>query len=165
MNISELRAGKELSAHELNVKIAIEIMKWNYWDFKGDYEGEFPMFTYVGESALAVYFDHGDRHSYFDPSHDISAAYQMEERIAELGLIEEYCFQLNAIANTHLDRDYYRQPQRWQLIHATPEDRCLAALAAVEKTTGSFMRAQGIIPWQDGDELPEDTIRRYRDNE
>jgi hypothetical protein len=28
---------------------------------------------------------------------------------------------------------------------------------------GSFIRAQGIIPWQDGDEYPEDTIRRYRD--
>ena len=65
-------------------------------------------------------------------STDISAAWLVEERIAELGLIEEYCFQLNAIANIHLDRDYYRQPQRWQLIHATPEDRCLAALAAVE---------------------------------
>ena len=28
---------------------------------------------------------------------------------------------------------------------------------------GSFMRVQGIIPWQDGDELPEEIIRRYRD--
>jgi hypothetical protein len=63
-------------------------------------------------------------------STDIAAAYQMEERIAELGLIEEYCFQLNAIANAHFDRAYYRQPQRWQLIHATPEDRCRAALLA-----------------------------------
>ena len=65
-------------------------------------------------------------------STDISAAWQMEDRIAELGLIEEYCFQLNSIANAHLDRDYFRQPQRWQLIHATPEDRCRAALKAVE---------------------------------
>lgn len=28
---------------------------------------------------------------------------------------------------------------------------------------GSFMRVQGIVPWRDGDELPEDIIRRYRD--
>jgi len=29
--------------------------------------------------------------------------------------------------------------------------------------SGSFMRAQGIVPWKEGDELPEDIIRRYRD--
>ena len=28
---------------------------------------------------------------------------------------------------------------------------------------GSFMRAQGIVPWREGDELPEEIIRRYRD--
>jgi len=28
---------------------------------------------------------------------------------------------------------------------------------------GSFMLAQGIIPWVEGDELPEEQIRRYRD--
>ena len=27
---------------------------------------------------------------------------------------------------------------------------------------GAFMRASGIIPWKEGDELPEDTIRRLR---
>ena len=31
------------------------------------------------------------------------------------------------------------------------------------KPPGSFMRAQGIVPWKEGDELPEDIIRRYRD--
>lgn len=28
---------------------------------------------------------------------------------------------------------------------------------------GSFIQAQGVIPWQEGDEYPEDIIRRYRD--
>jgi hypothetical protein len=32
-----------------------------------------------------------------------------------------------------------------------------------ESPSGSFMRAQGIIPWQEGDEFPEEIIRRYRD--
>ena len=65
------------------------------------------------------------------PSTDIAAAMQVEERIEEMGLIEEYCMHLNEIANAHWD-GIKRQPQRWQLIHATPEDRCLAALKAVE---------------------------------
>ena len=29
----------------------------------------------------------------------------------------------------------------------------------------SFRNAQGIIPWRDGDELPEDIIRRLRDRD
>ena len=64
-------------------------------------------------------------------STDIAAAWRLEERIAELGLIDEYCVYLNAIANTHWDEGK-RQPQQWQLIHATPEDRCRAASMAVE---------------------------------
>ena len=68
-------------------------------------------------------------------STDISEAYQMEERIAELGLIEEYCIHLNKISNANLDELRYmihRPPLCWQLLHATPEDRCLAALKAVD---------------------------------
>jgi hypothetical protein len=65
------------------------------------------------------------------PSTDIATAWQVEERIAELGLIDEYCLHLNAIANAHWEGGE-RQPQRWQLVHALPEDRCRAALKAVE---------------------------------
>jgi len=71
-------------------------------------------------------------------STDISAAYQMEERIKELGLIGEYCFYLNRIADAY----WYageKQGRSWQLIHATPADRCRAALKATsrEDTNGA----------------------------
>ena len=62
---------------------------------------------------------------------DISAAWLVEERIAELGLIDEYCRHLNDIANARWDAGE-KLGRSWQLIHATPEDRCRAALKAVE---------------------------------
>jgi len=30
------------------------------------------------------------------------------------------------------------------------------------KFTSDYRRARGVLPWKDGDELPEDTIRRLR---
>ena len=62
---------------------------------------------------------------------DITATYQMEERIQELDYIEEYCYQLRRIANMNWDAGV-RLPQTWQLIHASPEDRCLAAIRTME---------------------------------
>ena len=67
-------------------------------------------------------------------STDIAAAWLVEERIKELGLIEEYCMQLNRIANNTWDwRDGMKNALLWQLIHATPEDRCRAALKALDR--------------------------------
>ena len=61
-------------------------------------------------------------------SRDISAAYQMEERIKELGLEEKYInrlIRLLGISAPYLD-------QLFILVHATPEDRCRAAVLAAE---------------------------------
>ena len=118
-----------MSDRELDVQMA-ELMGWIYWDsdFR-DYDGEYPM--YIVLDALLLVYDEANKHREFSPSTDIAAAWLVEERIEELGLIEEYCMYLNEVANAHWDRGK-RQPQRWQLIHATPEDRCRAALMAVE---------------------------------
>ena len=121
MNSLVVRLMNEI--RELNAKIA-ELMGWKtLWADRRGYSDTWQRPDGSSEYGLLPPFY----------STDIAAAYTMEERIAELGLIEEYCFQLNAIANEHKDRDYCRQPQRWQLIHATPEDRCRAALKATEK--------------------------------
>lgn len=60
-------------------------------------------------------------------STDIAMTYQMEERIAELGLIGKYCKYLNDIANARWDAGE-KLGRSWQLIHASPDDRCRAAL-------------------------------------
>ena len=62
------------------------------------------------------------------PDLDISAAWLVEERIAELGLIDEYCWEIIKLASTKKGDP----PQQWNLVHATPEDRCRAALKAVD---------------------------------
>ena len=62
-------------------------------------------------------------------STDIAAAYQVEERIEELGLWRKYCWELIKIVSAKASDEML---QTWYLIHATPEDRCRAALKAVE---------------------------------
>lgn len=111
-------------SRELDVQMA-ELMGYNYWDFKGDYEGEYPMYIVMDE--LVIVYENNNDHRRFNPTTDIAAAWAVEERIVELGLTEEYCRELYTIA---LKRDIVNW--RWQLIHATPEDRCRAALAAAE---------------------------------
>ncbi len=67
-------------------------------------------------------------------SRDIAAAYEMEKRIEELGLIDEYCYQVHRVtlASWNLRRDGITHAAIWRLIHASPEDRCLAAIRTME---------------------------------
>ena len=62
-------------------------------------------------------------------SENIADAYQMEERIAELGMEKEYGKHLCI----SVDQLWYLQEFKdvWSLIHATPEERCKAALMMV----------------------------------
>lgn len=63
-------------------------------------------------------------------STDISAAMQVEDRIAELGLQTPYCDELTNIVASDCGKTQLGA-MRFDLIHATPKQRCLAALAAV----------------------------------
>ena len=123
MNAEQIR--KLEANRETDALIAEKVMGW---------ESQYIEYGGSGGEYVWILPDGIRQHEPDVPSYstDIAAAYQMEERIAELGLIDEYCKQLNKIANVHWDEGV-RQPQRWQLIHATPEDRCKAALMAVEK--------------------------------
>ena len=60
-------------------------------------------------------------------SSDISCAMQVEDRIAELELQGLYVRELNKAVGTS------RAVTQFELIHATPRERCLAALAASKK--------------------------------
>jgi hypothetical protein len=62
-------------------------------------------------------------------SESIEAAMQVEDRIAEMGLRSEYYRALvGTVASAITDRFF----QMFDVVHATPEQRCLAALKAVE---------------------------------
>ena len=95
----------------MNARVATDVMKWTL--LAGD--------TWVDE-------EQNISHPCFRPSTSISAAWLVEERIAELGLIDEYCWEIIKLASTKKGDP----PQQWNLIHATPEDRCRAALKAME---------------------------------
>lgn len=69
-------------------------------------------------------------------SSEIAAAMEVEDRIAELGLINGYIVALW----TNRDRsvNFWTRTNMesfWAAIHATPEQRCRAALATVENKT------------------------------
>ena len=62
-------------------------------------------------------------------SERIADAYQMEERIAELGLIDDYIIILCAsVYDKYLIESIHDKSGLWHLTHATPEERCKAAL-------------------------------------
>lgn len=56
---------------------------------------------------------------------DIAAAWELEGEIP-LDQVERYVLELTRVIN---DKDDISTSQRWQLIHATPRERCLAWLA------------------------------------
>lgn len=66
---------------------------------------------------------------YWQPTRSISQAFQVEDRIAELGLKKEYSRVLQQIildTGTSYDHEF-------DLIHASPEQRCRASLQCVKE--------------------------------
>lgn len=66
----------------------------------------------------------------FKPSQEIAAAWQVEERIKELGLTDKYSGELVKLIRLTIGKGYF-----WDLAHAPPELRCKAALIAVGEET------------------------------
>ena len=69
----------------------------------------------------------------WSPSTDICAAYEMEEEIEQRGLAEAYVRALIDITTGNLMRHDLRglyEDDMWKVAHASPAQRCRAALAA-----------------------------------
>lgn len=79
----------------------------------------------IGDFALD---DYRERRAHYSTS--IADAWLAEERIAELKLKKQYVEALQEIVGTR--RDIVLKFTIWALVHATPEQRCLAALKATE---------------------------------
>lgn len=106
---------------EMNAKVATDVMEWTL--LAGD-----------------TWIDNNNRiaHPNFRPSTSIAAAWLVEERIAELGLIKEYCDHMRLIVWPFQSHPA-PLPLSWYQIHASPEDRCRAALLACEGETGKAL--------------------------
>jgi hypothetical protein len=77
-----------------------------------------------------AYYLHGHRHSYriVPPySKEMWAAFEMEERIKELGLQDSYAKALLYFVSKP------RESRDWSLAHASALDRCRAALKTIEQ--------------------------------
>ena len=113
MNIDKME-GKELA-----IAVAERVMGWKKVSWLGEYDWR------DGDGEQPYSF------SAWKPSTDIAAAWLVEERIAELELIEEYCMALESLL---FDANWEEESINvvWLTIHATPEDRCRAALMATE---------------------------------
>jgi hypothetical protein len=64
-------------------------------------------------------------------STSIEAAMQVEDRIAELGLRTRYVLELAKIVDPRESREDKVALLWWALVHASAEQRCRAALAAI----------------------------------
>jgi hypothetical protein len=69
-------------------------------------------------------------------SASIEAAMQVENRIAELGLQTRYVLELAKIVDPRSNRNDAVMSLWWALVHATSEQRCRSAYAAVKDQNG-----------------------------
>jgi len=149
MNTDELR---ELAAEVYRNVFGYEVSWWSLYPIEkalGDHREAHRLGTFGMECLLPD--DKGDMPTlemlvdgFWLPvppiESDISAAYQMEERIKELGLHRKYIHYLTKILHGYegMSETIVRLGRGidteilFDMVHATPEDRCLAALAAVE---------------------------------
>ena len=122
---------EKIHISKLDAHVAKEIMGWEFLPLP-----ETNRYGLCRNCGRALHDDHLDRQEergicaeeecFF--SEDIAAAMQVEDRIEELGLEETYInrlIRLLGISAPYLD-------QLFILVHASPEDRCRAAVLAAE---------------------------------
>jgi hypothetical protein len=112
------KCGKPIDEHngeQLAYCVAVSVMGWKlnnyrYWEY-----------TEANTVCWSVQFR---------PDKHIADAWKVEARIEELGLRNTYSGMLEGIVKSKPCEQYLEHT--WLLIHASPEDRCKAAIASVE---------------------------------
>ncbi len=68
----------------------------------------------------------------FNPSNDIAAAWEVEQKIGTMGknIRDEYILAIHDVVGHQLEWDSSIEAE-WAILRASPEQRCLAALRAV----------------------------------
>lgn len=124
---------------KLDAEVAEKVMGWsivpegNRW--RVSRTGEFVNSWCVDSPNLADLDDDVDdrlygRYAMPRYSTDIAAAFSVEDRIAEMGHADDYTVRLHLlVANSIKDRAF----RMFDVVHATPEQRCRAALATISK--------------------------------
>lgn len=111
------------AGRELDVRVALQVMGWTH-DERGfvDPNGEH-------------FQDQWKKYPIYPPKYstDIAAALEIEEKLKARGLVSEYVEELRIVCGVEeLGWDAcYGDEEMFLFIHATPKQRCLAALKAV----------------------------------
>jgi len=92
------------------------------WAIPPDQRLFFAWFTPPGERTEPIL-----GYCYRNFSEEISEAWQVEERLTKMKLQDEYINHLRGIVNAN----EWVENEEWLMVHASPKERCLAALRAV----------------------------------
>ena len=119
---------EKLTGRALNDEVAIKVMDWHRETVDaGDSRGPFE--NWIDAEGVGQYEPRE-----FEPSASFEHVTAVEERIEELGLELKYATALLEATGTQYQASL--PVVVWSVIRATPEERCWAALAAIDKTKG-----------------------------
>lgn len=124
--ILAMEPGRELSEIVIREVMNLKIVPSEsiFWDKK---DAPFPLLMWNDNEGWCLYEDADDEgwsYRWFNPSEDIAAAFEVEEKIAQMEgalWIGHYMTELLLIVGGN----------GFKMVHATPEQRCKAALLAV----------------------------------
>jgi hypothetical protein len=127
MNIDETLDSAEIGP-ELDALVAVEVMEWKQRKRDGRWLKH-------GREVEDTCYE--CCRGIFEPSKYIEYAMEAEGRIEELGLIDEYVDWLGFVIGGDTAMAKERIPtgkrRQWLYIHATPKQRCIAALRTVRE--------------------------------
>lgn len=124
----------KLTDEELNELIATEVMGWH--------KGPVTVYTNVGEwhteEGETTYYDYRlDAESFLDnpwrPATSLDCCREMEDRLCELFLMIPYCPVLRRVVVEDDEAEGFGTLIDWGLIHASPRQKCIAALLTLEE--------------------------------
>lgn len=158
-NESADRKTEQRVLRELDADVAERVMGWSVAEY-GLHNGDIawlndPSNYPHAETAddpepytgLLLWMDAQAQGVYWSPSMDFAAAMRVEDRIAELGKQNDYIAHLWDEVGAARDGANFWTAQNfnafWLCVHATPEQRCRAALKAVECLSISDRRNDG----------------------
>lgn len=122
---------------ELDIRVAKEVMRWPEWTGDGDWHGADgqTFFRDWGDyGQITVYWNGLDAcSSEWTPAQRIDHAFDVEDHIAELALRLEYVACLRNLLLAKKKRNIASFDFWWEMVHASPEIRCRAALECMKE--------------------------------
>ena len=130
MNADEMEAGRELD------ELVVSAMGWHISSWADETDGGYQLFDADGRYKAKWDAPEGFKHELaprhrWSPSTDIAAVWKMEEMIEQRGFNLRYTQMLMTVLLFEGFTPEHDEELWWALIHASPIQRCRAALKAI----------------------------------